>query len=130
MIIILLIIASGVLGYEIVFSELAHRVKKLLLLDKDYYGITAVQYPSIINKWLGKLKYVLFPIVLPLSLLFKFHQYCRTLLKCQHCTSFWTGSISTFLIIVNLPIAIAIACGLCAMVSCALYNLIRLKTLR
>lgn len=130
MIILLLIIASGILGYEIVFSGLSSKVKQLLFLDKDYYPITAIQYPSIICTFIGKWKYILFPLIIPLTIVFKLHQWIRTLLKCPFCSSFWVGLLSTYFIIGSLPITLAIASGLCSMVACALYNLIRLKLLR
>lgn len=126
--ILLIIIASGVLGYEIVFSNLSHQVKKLLFMNKDYYGITAFRYPQIICKWLGKWKYPLAPVLVPLILIANLHQYVRSLLKCPYCTSFWCGMILSVLVL-SAPITHAIVFGLCSMLTCSVYNLIRFKNL-
>lgn len=126
---ILLLIASGVLGYEIVYSSLAKSVKQLLFFDKDYYLITAFQFPSIIFKWLGWKAYPMLPALLLIVLAAKLHQFFRTLFKCPYCTSFWVGGLCTFFL-TGCPTAYAIAYGLCSMLACGFYHLIRLNVPR
>lgn len=123
---VLMIVAFGVLGYEIVYSELSFILKRFLFLDRQYPAITLLSSPKAWKKLFGK--WMLFPPVLILAVtlivLATVHQFVFKLIQCPYCTAFWTGFICSFLIF-NSTTAIAFLIAFCSMGSCSVYNLIR-----
>lgn len=84
-------LACGIFGFEMVNSSLSYKIKKLLYLDKFYPQIELLSKYSTYKKLFEKNIKYLFPIAIILIIYFKIHNFIYELLSCPYCTSFWVG---------------------------------------
>jgi hypothetical protein len=124
-----MIVAAGVLGYEMVYSDAAFLIKKLIFVDREYPVTQLAGSLKAYKKILGlRLTSLLLPFILVLILLAQIHRLVFKLLQCPYCTAFWVGAIlSTFILFQSIPAAIV--GGLVSMFTAGLYNLIRMKSI-
>jgi hypothetical protein len=127
--IIIYIIAAGIAGYEVCYSELATRIKRILFLDKHYPVLQLLLSLKAYKKVLGlKLtSLLLFPVIIPIMIILFAHRIIFQLFNCPFCLgfhiSFWSG-----LILLSLTVPMATATAFISMGVTAIYNLIRLKS--
>ncbi len=117
---IFIILACGVLGYEIVNSDLSYIVKEMLWLDKYHPQIELLSKYNTYSKLLNKAVYLLFPLVALIITFFTMHQILYKMLQCQYCTSFWVGIIGG--IVFGLTWKITLIVALLSMFGCAMYS--------
>jgi len=123
----LLIISCGVLGYEIVFSDLSFYVRRFLFLDREYPQLMLLSAFKAHRKILGRWVWLLLPISIPIVMISGLWRFIQKLLECPFCTSFWVGMAGGF--VTGLTITQAVITALCSMAACAVYNLIRMKSI-
>lgn len=100
--IILLSLACGVLGYEIVHSLPAYYFKRILFMDKEYPLLTLFSSPKPYLKLIEDMNIFQILLFTPLSVILMaacfIHQTIFRLLECQYCVSFWIGMTVSLLI--------------------------------
>lgn len=88
---ILLLFTASVLGVQIAGeSSLALRIKQALLLIQPYSKrLDVLTKLSVWKRLLGTIIFIIFPLVLVVVVLFRFHRFLSELLDCRYCTSTW-----------------------------------------
>lgn len=119
------VLAYGVLGFEVAYSDLSQYVKKLFFLDREHPFFTVLLKPVKLFQKFGMIALVL----MPLTILSAVHRAVYKLLECPYCTSFHVG-LWTSLLVYNMPIDQSVITGLLSMFGCAIYNLIRMKMIQ
>jgi len=117
---VLLIIASGVFGFE-VFNSITDNFE----LDKLKTGLTkTIRYShgkvNLFKRW-GVIPTVILYTFLPVLFLVRF---VLSLLSCPFCIAFWTGAISSYFLLSGGTVQ-SVTIGLCSMLVCSIYYFIR-----
>jgi hypothetical protein len=127
--ILLLIIGAGCLGYEMVYSDLAYTIKHLLFLHKEQLVVQLLTSFKAYKKIMGiPFTLLLAPLVFGAMILATVHRTTYKLLQCPFCTTFQSSFWTAYLVL-QTPLVVAVSIAGCALMSAALYNLIRMKSI-